>query len=1276
MEQNKKRRKVLRSAFTKHANDIEAILASSDRTADVLRSIQVSWELLAQKHDAMKAADSDIYEEFLAADASEEDLLTEMEQCDNYEKRFADLKIRYNNVFSNGQTGKEVDSESVVSEASGVTRRHKFKLPTIEFKKIYGNIRDWLSFWSQFKKIHKDHDIALEDKIEYLIQATVPGSRARQLVESFSALGENYEKIVQGLEVRFGREDLQIEVYVRELLKLILHNAMSKNKMDLFTLYDRIETQLRALETLGVTSEKCSAMLFPLIESCLPEDLLRVWQRVGRRASRSTELGGQSGSSESIDTKGSLESHLKDLMDGISLAAEGFGLYSDNPSAFKEVKRRSKANDAIVPTASALISCDVVKKSQTFTLEHKKEVLSGKKACFRCLKIGHQAKRCRVRLKCIICGKSHVSLICPDLPAHKRDIVKQNNNQTNANDVCEQTLANNTGGYVFLETLRVRINGPCSSRDIRALIDTGSQRSDILKSTAQQLGYRSNRQITIVHCLFGGIEQSQTHDCFDVRLSNGDISPVFEGPWMEEVKGLNVHLSDVRGTGPIELLIGADFAGRLYTGITDTLEKRSRDEMAAAAKEYFLETVPVDESGRYEVRLPWLDGHPSLPNNYHLAKKRLETIVKRLNKDGLFDSYDQVFQEWLQDDVIEEVSVEEGKLIPSILLRFREHKIGVISDIRKAFLQIGVHKSDRDFLRFLWLDSEGNEKLYRHRRVVFGVTSSPFLLGATIQHHLSEKLKLCTPYSQETILRLSKSFYVDNCVTSVSTEDILEQFILESSMLMAEAKFDLRGWESTQPTGHTNVPVLGLTWTAKKDVLTITQRVFDPIGFTSPATLIPKVLLQRTWEKRQGWDTPVDSKIEFKNLDRGSPVFHEGPLTGDEFDAAEVFVFKVIQQETFPDTRDKTLCSLHPVRDELGLLRLKSRVSNRQDIDTFRFPVILSAKHPVVRRLIFDLHEKSYHVGTQGLLSLLREKFWIVGGRRAVRSVISKCVVCKRHFGTSSPWWGGFWKRLIGVMKRLIRKVLGGACLNFEELLTLICDCESIINSRPLIDGELATSGVPSGGPSHATLLPICLMSQKDLISLTPAMFLQDLVENGIPDCDAVDRASLCRRIRYKQKTREHLRNRFRSEYLGQLKLIGGKRPLGQVSLGDVVLIGNDNKKRLTWPLDRIVELIPGKDGTVRLVRVDTAKGQLLRPLQRIYPLECTDVKEIGKEIRNAETSASDIDDRSRHLRQLEVDDQVCDNASAGVYKSRVPDANVYVTRSGRLVKQPSRFKE
>ncbi|GBN16632.1 hypothetical protein AVEN_15889-1 [Araneus ventricosus] len=46
--------------------------------------------------------------------------------------------------------------------------------------------------------------------------------------------------------------------------------------------------------------------------------------------------------------------------------------------------------------------------------------------------------------------------------------------------------------------------------------------------------------------------------------------------------------------------------------------------------------------------------------------------------------------------------------------------------------------------------------------------------------------------------------------------------------------------------------------------------------------------------------------------------------------------------------------------------------------------------------------------------------------------------------------WRGWWERLIQIMKDLLKRVLGQAQLLFEEMLTILCDCEVLINSRPL----------------------------------------------------------------------------------------------------------------------------------------------------------------------------------------------------------------------------------
>lgn len=69
--------------------------------------------------------------------------------------------------------------------------------------------------------------------------------------------------------------------------------------------------------------------------------------------------------------------------------------------------------------------------------------------------------------------------------------------------------------------------------------------------------------------------------------------------------------------------------------------------------------------------------------------------------------------------------------------------------------------------------------------------------------------------------------------------------------------------------------------------------------------------------------------------------------------------------------------------------------------------------------------------------------------------------------------------------------------------------------------------------------------------------------------------------------------------------------------------------KRLDWPLGKITQLFPGRDGKVRVARLKTATGELVRPVQRLYPLELSAmedseiVKEIENHIKNKQSSNS-----------------------------------------------------
>jgi len=80
-------------------------------------------------------------------------------------------------------------------------------------------------------------------------------------------------------------------------------------------------------------------------------------------------------------------------------------------------------------------------------------------------------------------------------------------------------------------------------------------------------------------------------------------------------------------------------------------------------------------------------------------------------------------------------------VILDILIRFGVQPIALVADIEKAFLMIAVKKEDRVVLRFLWVDdvNSAEPKIveYRFARVVFGATSSPFLLNATLLKHIT-----------------------------------------------------------------------------------------------------------------------------------------------------------------------------------------------------------------------------------------------------------------------------------------------------------------------------------------------------------------------------------------------------------------------------------------------------------------------------------------------------------------------------------------------------------
>ncbi|GFY13457.1 uncharacterized protein TNCV_1803281 [Trichonephila clavipes] len=260
----KAQRKGLRTAFSNCLKKIESELAQELCNFETLSVLKIQFN---DKFARMDSCQNAISETLLLSDDGEHLFAEDLEDAEIYREKFWELTTKIE--LKSRQCTVPSDKES-----------RKFKLPKIELKKFNGEAKEYLTFWSQFQKIHEDRGIAAEDNMQYLLQSMEPGSKADRLVLSFPATAANYPKAIDQLKERFGREDLLVQIYVRDLLTLVMKNAATgRAKADLPLLYDELESKLRSLESLGKTQDKYGDFLTPLVESCLPEEVLVAWER-------------------------------------------------------------------------------------------------------------------------------------------------------------------------------------------------------------------------------------------------------------------------------------------------------------------------------------------------------------------------------------------------------------------------------------------------------------------------------------------------------------------------------------------------------------------------------------------------------------------------------------------------------------------------------------------------------------------------------------------------------------------------------------------------------------------------------------------------------------------------------------------------------------------------------------------------------------------------------------------------------------------------------------
>ena len=181
----------------------------------------------------------------------------------------------------------------------------------------------------------------------------------------------------------------------------------------------------------------------------------------------------------------------------------------------------------------------------------------------------------------------------------------------------------------------------------------------------------------------------------------------------------------------------------------------------------------------------------------------------------------------------------------------------------------------------------------------------------------------------------------------------------------------------------------------------------------------------------------------------------------------------------------------------------------------------------------------------------LREALGKLGQRKIYNDLSSQNIIWKFN-APLSPWKGGAWESMVKLTKKAMKAVMKDRTYHEESLITLLCEIEAMLNSRPLLP---------------------CSNDPSDFDALTPNDFIIEKFDNFAPGDFNEDDISSRKKFKSVQSYSNEFWRRFIKEYITSLnKRTKWFRDQRNFEVGDLVLIHQNNIPRSHWPLGRITK--------------------------------------------------------------------------------------------------------
>ncbi|XP_063924727.1 uncharacterized protein LOC135138680 [Zophobas morio] len=229
----------------------------------------------------------------------------------------------------------------------------------------------------------------------------------------------------------------------------------------------------------------------------------------------------------------------------------------------------------------------------------------------------------------------------------------------------------------------------------------------------------------------------------------------------------------------------------------------------------------------------------------------------------------------------------------SIIVRFRTFQYVLNADIAKMYRQIKIHPNDTNYQLVLWRNHPSEPlNTYRLLTLTYGTKPASFIATRCLKE-LADQNQARYPIASEIIRR---DFYMDDLLTGADSIEDLTEIKNDVTAILKQGQFELRKFQSNELSVVSNndnfhdsnvqlhkdkfTKILGLCWNptvdnlsyeiilknipnkvTKRAILSVTAQIFDPLVLLGPIIMHAKLILQRLWTLKLGWDESVPPDI-------------------------------------------------------------------------------------------------------------------------------------------------------------------------------------------------------------------------------------------------------------------------------------------------------------------------------------------------------------------------------------------------------------------------------